>query len=264
MSQRIEEKFTELKAKNQKALITFIMGGDPDLAKSAEILKSLPAAGADIIEVGMPFSDPMADGATIEAAGLRALSAGVKLKNIIDLIKDFRKSDDKTPVILMGYYNPIYRYGVEKFCVDAKNSGIDGVIIVDLPPEEEDEFISVAKNFDIKLIRLVAPTTDDIRFEKLIKNSGGFIYYISIAGITGTKSADINELEARVKHLKNKTKLPIAVGFGIKTPEQAKEVAKFADAVVVGSALVDIIAKESPEKAVEFVRRLKLAIDSIK
>lgn len=261
MNSRIEQKFFSLSQNNRKALITFVMGGDPDLRTSADIIASLPLAGADIIEIGMPFSDPMADGATIQAAGLRALKSGTKLTNIIKLVEDFRKKDDATPVILMGYYNPVYIYGIDKFCRDASSAGADGVILVDLPPEEENEFVGIANNYGIKLIRLIAPTTDDNRLAVLNRNAGGFLYYISVAGITGTKSADINLLRERVIHLKSKTTLPVAVGFGIRTADQAAQIAGFSDAVVVGSALVEIIAKESPDNAINFIKSLRLALD---
>jgi tryptophan synthase alpha chain len=262
MSQRIEQKFAELKGSNKKALITFIMGGDPDLQKSAEILARLPKAGADIIEIGMPFSDPMADGATIEAAGLRSLAGGTKLKHIIAMVEHFRKTDSTTPIILMGYYNPIHHYGVEKFCADSSNAGVDGVILVDLPPEEEKEFTVHANKTGLKLIRLIAPTTDDKRLALLLPEAGGFLYYVSITGITGTKSANMESLAAKVANLKSHTKLPVAVGFGIKTPENAAAVAKFADAVVVGSALVEIIANQTVAAAMEFVAVLRKAMDS--
>jgi len=261
MSQRIEARFAALKQQNRKGLVTFIMGGDPDLEACSQILHGLPAAGADLIEIGMPFSDPMADGAVIEAAGLRALKAGTCLMDILEMVERFRETDAHTPIILMGYYNPIYRFGVETFCIAAQKAGVDGVIIVDLPPEEEEEFIAVAQNFDIKLIRLVAPTTDAVRFQKLVQHAGGFIYYISIAGITGAKAANMETLEKRVTELKTNTNLPIAVGFGIKTPRQVKEVAAFADAVVVGSALVEKIANETPQNALAFVKSLRKALD---
>lgn len=256
MTNRIEWKFAALAKARRKGLITFIMCGDPNLKTSQAVLDSLPKAGADIIEIGMPFSDPMADGPAIQAAGLRALKAGTKLKDILKMVKDFRQKDNITPVILMGYFNPIYRYGVAKFCKDAAAAGTDGVILVDLPPEEEEEFISVAEPQGIRLIRLIAPTTDDARLKLLMKNASGFLYYISITGITGTKSADTKQLQARVKHLKSKTRLPIAVGFGIKTPAQAKDAAKFSDAVVVGSALVEKIAK-GQKAAIDFVKSLR-------
>lgn len=261
MSGRIEECFKRLKKAKRSALVTFIMGGDPDLVKSQTLLNRLPAAGADIIEIGMPFSDPMADGPAIQAAGLRALASGTNLRSIIKMVKAFRVKDKTTPLILMGYYNPIYRYGAGKFCRDATKAGADGVILVDLPPEEEDEFTWVAKPHGLHLIRLISPTTDDARLELLEKNASGFLYYISIAGITGTKSADSKQLKKRVTHLKGKSRLPVAVGFGIKTPAQAAEVAAFSDAVVVGSALVEKATK-SRAAALAFVTSLRKAIDA--
>lgn len=261
MSRRIEEKFSSLARQKRKGLVTFVMGGDPNITACAKILAGLPKSGADVIEIGMPFSDPMADGATIQAAGLRALKAGTTLKSIIKLVKDFRKKDAVTPIILMGYYNPIYNYGVEKFCKDANEAGADGVILVDLPPEEEKEFVDIAVRYGIKLIRLIAPTTDDSRLAVLNRNAGGFLYYISIAGITGTKSAHTETLKNKVKHLKSKTRLPVAVGFGIKTQKQAAEIGKFSDAVVVGSALVEIIARRKFSAAQAFVTSLRRALD---
>ncbi|HEU5046256.1 MAG TPA: tryptophan synthase subunit alpha [Rickettsiales bacterium] len=261
MSGRIEQKFASLAAAKRKALITFIMGGDPTPEASSAILAGLPGAGADIIEVGMPFSDPMADGPTIEAAGLRALAAGMTLKKVLAQVETFRKQDTTTPIILMGYYNPVYAYGVERFCQDAQKAGADGVILVDLPPEEENEFIDTANQHGIRLIRLIAPTTDDNRLAAIGQNAGGFLYYISVTGITGGKSADMESLKTRVHHLKSKTTLPVAVGFGIKTPQQAAQVAAFSDAVVVGSVLVDYIAKGNPAEALGFVSSLKKAME---
>lgn len=245
MTSRIEQKFIELKAQNRAALIPFIMGYDPDLAASSAILAALPSAGADMIEVGMPFSDPMADGAIIQAAGIRALAAGANVTGIIAMVAEFRKNDEKTPIILMGYFNPVYRYGVEKFCIDAVKAGVDGIILVDLPPEEEEEIRPFLTKTGLNLIRLIAPTSDENRLPLLAKSASGFVYYISVAGITGAKSANTSELGEKLSHIRNYTNLPIAVGFGIKTGEQVREVAKFADAVVVGSALVDAIANSS-------------------
>ena len=262
MNQRIENTFATLKEKNKKALVTFIMGGDPYPFTSQNLLNALPPAGADIIEIGMPFSDPMADGAIIEAAGLRSLANGTKLTTIIQMVTSFRVSNATTPIILMGYFNPVYNYGIEKFCIDAQKAGVDGVILVDMPPEEEAEFAVIAELYGIKLIRLVTPTTDDTRFAMLTKNAGGFIYYVSVAGITGTQSADIVDLKTRVQHLKSKTSLPIAVGFGIKTPSQAAGIAAFSDAVVVGSALVECAAKQGLQAAVAFVASLRVAMDA--
>lgn len=263
MSMRIEQKFAALAKKKRKALITFVMGGDPDIKTSEEIISAVAEAGADILEIGMPFSDPMADGTTIQAAGLRSLGTGTKLRDIITLVKSFRKKDSTTPVILMGYYNPVYIYGVEKFCADAEAAGVDGVILVDLPPEEENEFTDSANKHGIKLIRLIAPTTGDVRLAALSKNAGGFLYYIAVVGITGGKSADLKTLKAKVEHIKSQTPLPVAVGFGIKTLQQAKDIAEFSDAVVVGSALVEIIAGGSVQKAAEFVKSLRTALDEL-
>ncbi len=257
---RLETTFAELKKQKRAGLITYIMAFDPDEAASFAILKDLPAAGADIIELGMPFSDPMADGKTIQAAGIRALKAGATLKKILKMVKAFRETDTKTPLILMGYYNPVYRYGAKAFAQDAKTAGVDGVLLVDLPPEEEEEFTSVMG--DLQLVRLIAPTTGEKRLPGLLKNAKGFIYYIAVTGITGGKSADIGALKNSVTALKTKTALPVAVGFGIKTPAQVKEVAAFADAVVVGSALVEVIAQnpKKPEAALDFVRQLAAAL----
>ena len=261
MTNRIEQKFAELRAEKRAALITFIMGYDPDLATSEALLAALPAAGADMIEIGMPFSDPMADGAVIQAAGIRALAAGATLAGIIDLVSEFRKKDAKTPIILMGYFNPVYRYGEEKFCHDAVNAGVDGVILVDLPPEEEAEIRPFLTRTGLNLIRLIAPTSDDNRLPMLAKSASGFVYYISVAGITGAKSADPAELAEKLEHIRGVTSLPIAVGFGIKNRVQVEEIAKISDAVVVGSALVDIIAhagggEKTVKAATDFVREL--------
>ncbi len=261
MSERIEARFAALAKAGRKGLITFVMGGDPDLTASANLIAALPKAGADIIEIGFPFSDPMADGPVIQAAGLRALRAGTSLHDVIVLAADFRKQDIDTPIVLMGYYNPVYRYGIDAFCKAASKAGVDGIILVDLPPEEEEEFVNVATPYDIRLIRLLAPTTDDNRLAALTCHAGGFLYYISVMGITGGKSADNAKLEARVRHIQSRTSLPLAVGFGIKTPEQARQVAAYSDAVVVGSALVDVLAHQSTDVALDFVKSLRNAID---
>lgn len=262
MTTRIESTFAALKAKSQKGLVTFIMAGDPDIAASEALLNALPAAGADIIELGMPFSDPMADGPTIQAAGLRALEAGTKLRDVIAMVARFRTQHPATPIILMGYYNPVYHYGLETFCRDAVQAGVDGVILVDLPPEEEDEFVTVANPHGLKLIRLIAPTTNDARLAKLTAHAGGFLYYIAVAGVTGTKSADSAALAARAAHLESLIQLPLAIGFGIRTPEQAAETAKQCEAVVVGSALVETFAKQGLQASVELVKSLSLAVRS--
>jgi len=255
---RIQERFAKTKAENRAALVTFIMGGDPDISASEAVLAALPEAGADIIEIGMPFSDPMADGPTIQAAGLRALESGATLKHILLMVSRFRTKDPATPIILMGYYNPIYHYGIADFCADASQAGADGLIIVDLPPEEEAEFKPQAARAGLALIRLIAPTSLETRLSLLTREAEGFIYYISVAGITGAKSASAPALHNQVNALRSYTKLPIAVGFGVKTPAQAAEIAQFADAVVVGSALVEVIARaKNPAKdAAAFVEKL--------
>ncbi len=261
MSTRIAARFAQLKQEKRAGLITFTMAYDPNPAVSQEILDGLPAAGADIIEIGMPFSDPMADGKTIQAAGIRALAQKATLAKTLQMVVSFRKKDNITPVILMGYYNPIYRYGAEKFAKDAVNAGVDGVIIVDLPPEEESEVTGYFNKSGLSLVRLITPTSGDDRLPLLFAQVSGFIYYVSITGITGTASADETALKQRIAHLKKSTKLPIAVGFGIKTPEQVKAIGAFADAVVVGSSIVSVIEKEQASKecvgkVLDFVRTL--------
>jgi tryptophan synthase alpha chain len=262
MSDRIESTFAALKASGKKGLIPFIMAGDPNMQECERLLMGLPAAGADLIEIGMPFSDPMADGPTIQAAGLRALKAGTKLRDVLSLVKRFR-AKHATPIILMGYYNPVYHYGLEAFCKDATAAGADGIILVDLPPEEEDEFLAAANPHGLKLIRLIAPTTDDARLARLSAHAGGFLYYLAVAGVTGTTSADSALLAKRAEHLASRIALPLAIGFGIRTPQQAAETAKNCDAVVVGSALVETIAQNGVEAGLGFVRALSAAIDEI-
>ena len=239
---RIERCFGTLKREGRAGLVTYLTCGDPNAETFAQILEGLPGAGADVIEVGMPFSDPMADGPAIQAAGLRALKAGMTLKGVLAIVRGFRSNNDATPIVLMGYYNPIYRYGVARFLTDAKAAGVDGLIIVDLPPEHDDELCLPAQKAGIDFIRLATPTTDDKRLPKVLTNTSGFIYYVSIAGITGTKSASADVVTAAVTRLKRHTALPVAVGFGIRTPAQAQEIARIADAAVVGSALVERIA----------------------
>ena len=238
----MERRFAELKARNQGGLVAYISAGDPDPETSLAVLKRLPAAGAEIIELGVPFTDPMADGPAIQASGLRALKAGMSLAKTLDLVRRFREGDDATPIVLMGYYNPIYRYGAERFSHDAAAAGVDGLIIVDLPPEEDRELREPASAAGLDLIRLVAPTTDEARLPTVLRGAGGFIYYVSITGITGTASPKIESVTAAVERLKRFTDLPVAVGFGIRTPEQAGAIANVADAAVVGSALVQRIA----------------------
>jgi tryptophan synthase alpha chain len=238
MSTRIERRFAELKKAARPALVTFVTAGDPDYGTSLAIAKALPAAGADIIELGMPFSDPMADGPAIQAAGLRALKGGHTMVRTLDMVRTFRKSDDDTPMVLMGYYNPIYIYGNERFLKDAKEAGVDGLIIVDLPPEEDDELCIPALKAGLNFIRLATPTTDEKRLPTVLKNTSGFVYYVSIAGITGTKAPNSTEVGAAVDRIKRHTDLPVAVGFGVTKPDQAAAIGRNADGVVVGTALV--------------------------
>ena len=241
MTTRIDKRFAALKAEGRAALVTFTMAGDPDYATSLAIAKALPKAGADVIELGMPFTDPMADGPAIQAAGLRALRAGQRMTKTLALVSEFRKADDATPIVLMGYYNPIYIYGVDKFLADAKVAGVDGLIVVDLPPEEDDELCLPALKASMNFIRLATPTTDDKRLPIVLNNTSGFVYYVSITGITGSAAPDPGKVAAAVARIKRHTKLPVAVGFGVKTAEQARAIASGADGVVVGSALVDAL-----------------------
>lgn len=239
---RIERRFAALKSANRGGLVTFITAGDPTYELSLDLLRQLPAAGADVIELGMPFTDPMADGPAIQASSLRALRNGMSLRKTLRLVTDFRRGDGETPIILMGYYNPIYSYGVPVFLKDAKEAGVDGLIVVDLPPEEDEELCIPALRAGLNFIRLATPTTDDRRLPAVLRNTSGFVYYVSIAGITGTRSATGADVSAAVARLKRHTQLPVAVGFGIKSAEQAAAIAKVADAAVVGSALVSRIA----------------------
>jgi tryptophan synthase alpha chain len=243
MTTRIERRFAALKEEGRAALVTFTMAGDPDTETSLAIAKALPKAGADVIELGMPFTDPMADGPAIQAAGLRALKAGQRMTKTLALVRDFRKEDDDTPIVLMGYYNPIYIYGVDKFLVDAKAAGVDGLIVVDLPPEEDEELCLPALKAGLNFIRLATPTTDDKRLPAVLNNTSGFVYYVSITGITGSAAPDAAKVSSAVTRIKRHTKLPVAVGFGVRTAEQARAIAQGADGVVVGSALVDALRK---------------------
>ncbi len=243
MTTRIDTRFAELKAQGRSAFVTFLMAGDPDPATSLAIVKALPKAGADIIEIGMPFTDPMADGPSIQAAGLRALKAGMTLTKTLQMVRDFRKDESATPIVLMGYYNPIYIYGVDRFLTDAKAAGVDGLIIVDLPPEEDSELCIPAMKAGLNFIRLATPTTDDKRLPAVLANTSGFVYYVSITGITGSAAADSSAVGAAVARIKRHTPLPVCVGFGIRTPEAAQAIAERANGAVVGTALVDALAK---------------------
>ena len=240
---RFDERFGELAREGRAALVTYVMSGDPDYETSLEILKGLPAAGADIVELGMAFTDPMADGPSIQVAGLRALKGGITLKRTLEMVRAFREGDSTTPIVLIGYYNPIHNHGVERFLDDAKSAGIDGLIIVDLPPEEDEELCLPTLAAGLSFIRLATPTTDDERLPAVLANTSGFVYYVSYTGITGARSAQANVVGEAVQRLKRHTDLPIGVGFGIRTAEQAADIAKNADAVVVGTALVDAIAE---------------------
>ncbi|MBN9148518.1 MULTISPECIES: tryptophan synthase subunit alpha [unclassified Nitrobacter] len=242
MSTRIDTRFAELRKQGRAAFVTFLMAGDPDPATSLAIIQALPEAGADIIEIGMPFTDPMADGPAVQAAGRRALKAGMTVTKTLQMIRDFRQNEDATPVVLMGYYNPIYIYGVERFLVDAKAAGIDGLIVVDLPPEEDSELCIPAMKAGLNFIRLATPTTDDKRLPAVLANTSGFVYYVSITGITGSAAADSAAVGAAVGRIKRHTDLPVCVGFGIRTPEAARGIAEGADGAVVGSALVDALS----------------------
>ncbi len=241
MTTRLSDRFAQTAAQKRAALVTYVMAGDPDRETARAILASLPGAGSDVIEFGMPFSDPMADGPAIQQAGLRALHAGQTLHKTLEDIAWFRKTDKTTPIVLMGYYNPVYIYGVEKFLADAKTAGIDGLIIVDLPPEEDSELCVPALKAGLNFIRLATPTTDEKRLPKVLSNTSGFVYYVSINGITGTATPDYSQVAKAVGRIKQHTKLPVAVGFGVKTPSDAREISKGADGVVVGSALVDAL-----------------------
>ncbi len=238
---RIEARFADLKAQGRAALVTCVTAGDPDYDTSLELVRALPGAGADIIELGMPFTDPMADGPAIQASSLRALNAGQNMIRTLQLVTEFRAGDNDTPIVLMGYYNPIYIYGVDRFIADAKAAGVDGLIVVDLPPEEDHELCIPALEQGLNFIRLATPTTDDKRLPKVLTNTSGFVYYVSVTGITGSKAPDISRVSEAVSRIKRHTALPVAVGFGVKTPEQAAGIASGADGVVVGSALVNTI-----------------------
>jgi tryptophan synthase alpha chain len=241
MTTRIDRRFASLRHQGRAALVTFITAGDPDLQTSTAILKALPGAGADVIELGMPFTDPMADGPAIQASGLRALQSGQTMRKTLAMVAEFRKDDPDTPLVLMGYYNPIYVYGVEAFLRDAKAAGVDGLIVVDLPPEEDEELCLPALEAGVNFIRLATPTTDEKRLPAVLANTSGFVYYVSITGITGSAAPDVDKVGAAVARLKRHSHLPVAVGFGVKNAASAAALAAKADGVVVGSALVDAI-----------------------
>ena len=257
MKTRIDAKFEQLKAEGRKAFVSYTMAGDPDAATSLEVIKGLPAAGVDIIELGLPFTDPMADGPTIQLAGQRALEGGMTLQGVLDRVRAFREQDDSTPIVLMGYYNPIYSRGVERFLADAKDAGIDGLIVVDLPPEEDDELCVPAQAAGLNFIRLATPTTDDKRLPTVLQNTSGFVYYVSITGITGAAAAEAGDVGPEVARIKAATDLPVIVGFGIRTPERAAEIARVADGAVVGTAIVGEIAAGKPvDEVLSFVASL--------
>jgi tryptophan synthase alpha chain len=239
MTTRIDRRFAELAREGRAGLVTFVMAGDPDYDTSLAIVSALPKAGADVIEIGMPFTDPMADGPAIQAAGLRALKGGQTLKKTLQLVREFRTSDPETPIVLMGYYNPIYIYGVDRFLTDAIAAGVDGLIVVDLPPEEDSELCLPALKAGLNFIRLATPTTDDKRLPAVLANTSGFVYYVSITGITGSATPNATRVSDAVARIKRHTRLPVAVGFGVRTAQNAREIAQGADAVVVGSALID-------------------------
>ena len=268
---RLDNTFKKLGESNSKAFVAFVSAGDPDPVTSLKIMHGLPTAGADIIELGMPFTDPMADGPSIQASSQRALKAGMTLKGTLDMVRQFRTDNDETPIVLMGYYNPVYIYGVDAFIHDAKQAGVDGLIIVDLPPEEDEELCIPALNAGLNFIRLATPTTDDARLPEVLANTSGFVYYVSITGITGSASPERNVVEEAVARVKRHTDLPVAVGFGIRTAEQAEAIASVADGAVVGSALVDVIAESldshggsSTETVTETLKKAQELADGVK
>lgn len=267
---RIAQRFAELKAAGRKGFVPFISAGDPDMETSLAILEKLPAAGADVIELGMPFSDPMADGPAVQAASVRALKSGASMIRTLELVKKFRKNDNKTPIVLMGYFNPIHAYGTARFSRDAAAAGVDGLIVVDLPPEEDDVLRLPAQAQGLDIIRLATPTSDAVRLPKVLDGASGFLYYVSIAGVTGTKDFDIAQVRSAVERIRKATPLPVAVGFGVKTPDQAQQLAQIADAVVVGSAIVRHIEEkmgapraELAASVLELCRSLAASIHSV-
>ncbi|MFI8380852.1 tryptophan synthase subunit alpha [Pseudomonas sp. NPDC079086] len=258
---RLQTRFAELKQQNRAALVTFVTAGDPNYDASLAILKGLPKAGADVIELGMPFTDPMADGPAIQLANIRALDNGQDLAKTLQMVREFREGEQATPLVLMGYFNPIHKYGVERFIAEAKDAGVDGLIVVDLPPEHNVDLCDPAQATGLDFIRLTTPTTDDKRLPKVLNGSSGFVYYVSVAGVTGAGSATLDHVEQAVTRLRRHTDLPLCIGFGIRTPEHAATIARLAEGVVVGSALIDQIANASShEQAVDGVLSLCAAL----
>ncbi|AXI45496.1 tryptophan synthase subunit alpha [Sulfitobacter sp. SK012] len=261
---RIDAKFADLKSKGKKAFVSYVMAGDPDFDRSLEIVRGLPEAGVDVIELGLPFTDPMADGPTIQLAGQRALESGMTLRRTLELAAEFRKDDDTTPIVLMGYYNPIYSMGVDKFLTEAKAAGIDGLIVVDLPPEEDVELCLPAQAAGLNFIRLATPTTDDKRLPRVVQNTSGFVYYVSITGITGSAEAEAGDVGPEVTRIQKASGLPVIVGFGVNTPEKSRAIASVADGVVVGSAIVSRIANgDSTADVLAFVKSLSDGAHSV-
>ena len=254
---RLAEKFDRLKQQGQKAFVTYVMAGDPDVPTSFEVVKGLPDAGVDVIELGLPFTDPMADGPTIQLAGGRALDGGMTLASTLQLVRDFRAGDNETPIVLIGYYNPIYSMGVDAFLSEAKEAGVDGLIIVDLPPEEDEELCLPANQAGLNFIRLATPTSDEKRLPKVLQNTSGFVYDVSMTGITGSADVQADAVAPEVARIKESTDLPVVVGFGVKTPEAAQAIASVADGVVVGSAIVERIGRgDSVQEVLAFVKSL--------
>jgi tryptophan synthase alpha chain len=263
MTTRIDRRFASLRGEGRAALVTFLMAGDPDERTSLDIVRALPRAGADVIELGMPFTDPMADGPAIQAAGLRALRAGQTLSRTLGMVRTFRQGDNDTPIVLMGYYNPIYIYGVDRFLADAGSAGVDGLIVVDLPPEEDDELCLPALRAGLNFVRLATPTTDDKRLPAVLKNTSGFVYYVSITGITGMAAPDTGKVAAAVARIKRHTTLPVAVGFGVRTAAHARAIAATADGVVVGSALVDAVRASLDQDGKATARTVRAVTDLV-
>lgn len=263
MSDRLSTRFAACRAERRAALVTFVTAGDPDLDTSARVLRALVAGGADVVELGMPFTDPMADGPAIQAGNIRSLGAGTRLRDVLDMVRTFRREDATTPIVLMGYMNPLFAYGIERFAADASAAGIDGLIVVDVPPEEAEELLGAFRAHGLHLIRLATPTTDDARLPRVLDGASGFLYYVAVAGVTGTASAEDASIALAVARLKASTDLPVAVGFGIRTPEQAAAVACHADGVVVGSAIVSMIAEGAAARANDLPERIEGFVNAL-